>query len=273
MNLFEVASYLLGFVVLVILTQDIHIFPGAFLSKAKFWRRNRKPPSNVESIFIKASDATKLEVWRHAAEHETRLREFVAIVFHGNGGPMENFLFIQMWLGQLGIVSYNFDYRGFGRSEGWPNERGIYLDSDAVWEYVLAREKVDQSQVIIVGVSVGSAPAARTAAKHQPKLLLLTSAFTSLRGAVRAQPVIGLLAPFVRHKLSTIEHIRNLKSTHLLLAHAVNDKIVPYSHSSELEAAYAGAGRVLRLSTTEAGHNMAIYALKNELAKTLMEWL
>ncbi len=273
MNLFSVVFFSIGFLVLLIVTQDLHIFPGAFTSKAKFWKRNRKPPPPVESFFVTAQDQIKLEVWRYPAERETDLSQYKAIIFHGNGGPVDDFLFVQMWLSDLGIASYNFDYRGYGRSDGWPGERGIYSDSDAVYSYLLKKENVDSSRILIIGISVGSGPAARIASMHSPKLLLLASAFTDLRSTIRAQPLIGFLAPFVRHKFPTIDYVKTLTSTDLLIAHARNDRIVPWQHSIELEAAYQGSGNLKRLLSEESGHNLAFFALKRELKETLLAWL
>ncbi|MCB0353173.1 MAG: alpha/beta fold hydrolase [Bdellovibrionales bacterium] len=266
--------YALGFVVLLVLTQDLHIFPGAVLSKINFFgQRNKIIPPEVESIFIRSLDGTSLEVWRYAPESETSVNNYVAVIFHGNGGPVENFLFVQMWLAELGIPSYSFDYRGFGRSSGWPSEKGIYKDSDAVWKYVVEREGVTPDQIVVVGISVGSAPAARAAALHHPKLLLLSSAFIDLRSAARAQPVVGLLAPFVWHRFPTKEYVQTLKQTHLLLAHGLKDNIVPPKHSELLEEAYIGDGNVRRLEAKDSGHNLAFYALKDELKESLREWL
>jgi len=274
MDALYIALYSAGFILLVVLTQDLHIFPGAFISRAQYlWQRNKPIPHGVESCFIKSKDKTNLEVWRYAPGQMSALRDYVAIIFHGNGGPVENFIFVQMWLGDLGITSYNFDYRGFGRSGGWPNERGIYLDSDAVWDYVIEREKITASQIIVVGISVGSGPAARIAARHQPKLLLLASAFTDLRSAVRAQPLVGFLAPFVWSKFPTINFVQELRDTHLLIAHGIHDRIVPPDHSVKLEEAYRGHGSVERLCSDAAGHNMAFYALKDQMQATLSDWL
>ena len=271
MDPFKLALYTLGFIVLLVLTQDIHIFPGAFISKlGVFWNRNKKTPPQVISQFIKSKDGTTLEVWRYQPEEKTDLSDYVAIIFHGNGSPLENFIFIQMWLAELGIPSYNFDYRGYGRSSGWPSEKGIYLDSDAIWEHVMVQEGVDASRVVIVGISVGGAPAARVAAQHSPKLLLLSSAFTDLRSTVRAQPILGILWPFVWHKFSTIEYVSRLGKTDLILAHGTRDKIVPCKHSKELESAYKGTGQVRRLISDVAGHNLVFYDLKDELKESLL---
>lgn len=236
-------------------------------------QRNKKIPPPVEGSFIESTDGTRLEVWRHPPRRKSELSSYVAVIFHGNGGPVENFIFSQMWFAELGIASYDLDYRGFGRSGGWPSEKGIYRDSDAFWEYVVQRENLEPSQIIVLGISVGSGPAARIAALHQPKLLLLSSAFTDLKSAARAQPVLGVLAPFVWYKFPTIDYVRKLERTDLLLAHGLRDRIVPPNHSELLEDAYSGTGRVRRVFSEEADHNSAFFALTNEMEETIAEWL
>src|SRR5690606_31161327 len=116
-------------------------------------------PPGVESVFVKTPDEKQLEVWRLAVA-ESR---YVAIVFHGNAGDVENFFVFQQYLQTLGITSYGFDYRGFGKSSGWPSEEGLYIGSDTVIDYVLDKEGVDPDSLILVGVSIGSGPASYSA--------------------------------------------------------------------------------------------------------------
>ena len=124
-----------------------------------------------------------------------------------------------------------------------------------------------------MGISVGSGPAARLASIYEPKLLLLCSAFTDMKSTVRAQPLVGLLWPFVWSKFPTIDFVKELKSTSLIIAHGQKDNIVPAVHSERIESAYRGNGRVVRLSSKMAGHNMAFYNLKDELKESLREVL
>jgi uncharacterized protein len=274
MGLLHFALYLLGLVIFLVLTQDIHIFPGAFLSRITyFWQRNKPIPCEVESIFVATKDNVSLELWRYAPCEQSEYSKYVGLVFHGNGASLENFIFVQMWLAEMGIASYGFDYRGFGRSSGWPSERGIYLDSDTVWDYVLRREQLDHSRIIVIGISVGSAPAARIAGLHQPKVLLLSSPFTDLRSVVRAQPIAGLFSSLIWTKFPTISYLKELRQTHLLLAHGLKDNLIPSSHSVELERAYKGQGKVRRLTSPTAGHNGTFYDLRHEIKETLISWL
>lgn len=272
--LFHIVCFLLFAAVMLVLTQDIQVFPGALFSL--FTRSSRDPatlPQGVQSLFIQSEDGTKLETWCLDADQTVEPLPYVGIVFHGNGGSMENFLLTQLWFSEMGIRSYAFDYRGFGKSGGWPSEKGIYQDSDAFWKYVIEKEQIDASQIIVFGVSVGGAPAARIAALHHPKVLLMTSTFTSIKDILKEMRLIRFLIPFCRYRLSTIEFVRDLKKTNLLLLHGGNDTIVPPQHTEVLRDAYQGTGTVERLFLESSDHNMVFYAMRRELGDALLRLL
>lgn len=250
--------------VFLIVTQDLQIFPGALFSVFRGrTRRAKSLPYGVESQFIDTADGCRLELWRLPAEDP---RAYIAIVFHGNAGSLENFFLMQLWFQEQGITSYGFDYRGFGHSSGWPNERGIERDSDAVWSYVLAREKIDPSRIIICGFSVGGAPAARIASLHKPKLLVLVSAFTSIPAVISEHPLLRPLARFSWNQLSTETYLSQLSESSLILMHGAVDTIIAPHHSDRLAARYCGTGEVRCLLIAGAGHNDVFFAGRHALA-------
>src|SRR6266436_1388177 len=59
------------------------------------------------------------------------------------------------------------EYRGYGRSEGTPTERGVYRDADAAYLYLVNTKGKDPKTVISFGQSLGSAVAAHLAAHHE----------------------------------------------------------------------------------------------------------
>jgi uncharacterized protein len=267
-------AQIIGFLVLIVLTQDIHVFPGVLFSLFKSSSRDPKTlPSGVESAFITTVDGKRLEVWHLPAAEGIGRLPYVGIVFHGNGASLEKFIALQLWFHYMGIPSYGFDYRGFGKSTGWPSEKGIDRDSDALWDYIVRREQIDASRVIVLGYSVGGAPAARVAAIHQPRLLVLVSAFTTLKNAIREQPLLGFLAPFCWYKLATIDYVRKLRVSSLILAHGERDSLVLPHHTADLRDAYAGTGGVERITSKTAGHNTVFFVIQDELANAVTRYI
>tara|TARA_B100000745_G_scaffold278356_1_gene209351 strand:- start:48 stop:284 length:237 start_codon:yes stop_codon:yes gene_type:complete len=63
----------------------------------------------------------------------------------------------------LGVNVFIFDYRGYGKSEGKPSERGVYRDAEAAIKYLQNRPDVDSKCIIYFGRSLGAAIAINTA--------------------------------------------------------------------------------------------------------------
>lgn len=256
-----------GFYIFTICTQSIHIFPGAFFSLFKSKARSIKDLRHgVESIFLSTPDNKKLELWRLPATGSP----YIGIIFHGNGGTLENFFLTQLWFQEMGITSYGFDYRGYGKSTGWPSEKGITIDSDTVWKYIVDREHIQAENIIILGISIGCGAASRVASIHQPKMLVLSSGFINLPQVVKDNPVTKIFAPFVFHKFPTIEYVKELKNTRLILASGLKDTIIKPYHSKYLAAAYQGNNAVTHLECPESGHNGVFYSLRREMQQLVL---
>ena len=48
-------------------------------------------------------------------------------------------------------------YRGYGKSEGDPSEKGINLDAQATLEYALKKKDIDSDRIFVFGKSLGGA--------------------------------------------------------------------------------------------------------------------
>jgi fermentation-respiration switch protein FrsA (DUF1100 family) len=61
-------------------------------------------------------------------------------------------------------------YRGYGMSEGRPNQRGLQLDAQASLDHLLGRDDVSSSSIVVFGRSLGGAVAIHLAAENQEKV-------------------------------------------------------------------------------------------------------
>lgn len=263
----------IGFLCFVILTQDLYIFPGVIKSKLKFLIKGNKPiPKNITSFTINPSKNKRISVWKFTPDIDIPPSKFKALIFHGNGGSVDEFLYVQMLLGEIGITSYNFDYRGFGDSTVWPSEAGINDDCDKVWEFLIKNENCTPSNTIFLGISIGTAFASRMAMLKSPKLLILVAAFTNLKAIAKLNIISKILIPFLWYKLPNNKYVSQIKSSDLFLIHGKNDNIIPYSNAEKLANCYIGSGKVTSLYSTNAGHNSVIFDLKDEIKNILKEY-
>lgn len=268
----KVLRFVLFAVILVILTQDLQLFPRAFLSLFQSKKRDpRTVPHWVQSTFVTTSDNKKIETWFVDADADAPSTQKVAILFHGNGDLVDNFVGLQVWFSQQGIKSYSFDYRGYGKSTGWPSESGLHKDSEAVWDYVIADTSADPQDIIIVGFSIGTALAARLAAEKNVGTLVLLSAYTNLADVVRERLIFRPLVPFLKYELPTTKYLAKLTSTDLILAHGVEDEVIGFSNFDKVAATYSGKGELIPIVDENATHNDLFWRIRSRLADALRQ--
>lgn len=178
-----------------------------------------------ENVAFLTEDGKILAGWFIPAEEP----KGVLLFCHGNAGNISHRLDSIILFHQLGLSTFIFDYRGYGRSQGKITETGTYADAEAAWRYLVRMKEVPPSEIIIFGRSLGGAVASMIARNHKPKGLILESTFTSIPDiAADIYPFlpVRILTRFI---YSTIENIKDVKCP-VLIVHSRDDDIIPFKH-------------------------------------------
>lgn len=164
-----------------------------------------------------------------AARHLPRPgARFTMVYFHGNAedlGAIEERL--QEFRDRLGVAVLAWDYRGYGRSGGRPDEASTLRDARTVAGWLTGHLGVPPNRIILYGFSLGGAPAVDVAADRRFAGLILQSAFTS---AFRVMTRVRLL-PF--DKFDSLAKIGRVRCP-VLVIHGTADRTVPFSHGRRL---------------------------------------
>jgi fermentation-respiration switch protein FrsA (DUF1100 family) len=91
-----------------------------------------------EDVTITTKDQVILKGWfikqKNPYSHET------IVFFHSNAGNIGNRLFnLDALYFELEVNILIIGYRGYGHSTGVPNEDGLKLDAEAIFEYALSK--------------------------------------------------------------------------------------------------------------------------------------
>jgi fermentation-respiration switch protein FrsA (DUF1100 family) len=172
---------------------------------------------------------------------------------HGNGGNLSYGFDVADPFRKLGVSVFLFDYRGYGRSEGEPDSKGVMLDAEAAYRYVTKNLSVLPSHLVILGESLGGAPAIRMASRHDCAGLITQSTFTSVRDmAGVVYPYFPWLRFFVRTDFPNLDDISRVRAPKLLI-HSRTDEVVPFWMAEKL---FAEAKEPKELWVIDrAGHN------------------
>ncbi|MDP6539247.1 MAG: alpha/beta hydrolase [Planctomycetota bacterium] len=217
-----------------------------------------------EEHYFEASDGVRLHGWWIPADPGAG----AVLLCHGNGGNIAGRLHIASALHEMGLAVFLFDYRGYGNSEGAPDEEGTYLDAVAAWERVTGPLGVAAERLILQGESLGGAVAVELAGRRAAAGLVVESSFTSLADiGAAAYPWLPVRA-LARIRYGTIDKLGALDLP-ILLLHSPADEIVPFSHSERLLAAAGGDARLWR---TSGGHNDGGFTRRAEDLETVREF-
>lgn len=177
------------------------------------------------------------------------------IFFHGKGGNLDTALFRAKRWSNLGYDVLVFDYRGWGMSTNiTPTEPGILEDTRAAHAWMLNRiGPVNANRLVFYGQSLGSATATQLAEQEAPKLLVLESAFASIRDFEVDSSGMDFPVGFIADaKWPTVDRIKNVHVP-LLLLHGLADDFVRSEFSEQI---YANANEPKKLELVPAaGHS------------------
>ncbi|NET39460.1 MAG: alpha/beta hydrolase [Cyanothece sp. SIO1E1] len=183
---------------------------------------------------------------------------------HGNGEDLGDLQPMLQTLVEIGFNVFAYDYRGYGTSEGTPNEQDAYKDVAAAYHYLTTQLQIQPEQIIAYGYSIGGALAIDLAA-HQPIAGLITeSTFTKLFRVVFPWPIL----PF--EKYPSIDKLKQVKCP-ILVMHGTTDEVIPFPHGKSLFAAAPAPKRSLWVEG--AGHTEVPWVGGDQYVDTLQEFI
>lgn len=208
-------------------------------------------PLPIEDVWFQAEDGVKLHGWYVPREEAVATLLF----FHGNAGNITHRLENIFFLHHLKLNVFIFDYRGFGRSAGDPDEEGVQLDSQAAYDALLKQPGVSARSLVIFGRSLGGAFAAYTASRNPAAGIILESAFTNADDMADKMFSILPVGWFLSAELNTLGYVSQLEIPKLFM-HGTRDGVIPFTLGYEL---YKGAAEPKEFySIVGAGHNNTV---------------
>lgn len=233
---------LLGGIVLLLETRFIY-FPS---------RGYDATPSGLalahEDVWLVAEDGVRIHGWYLPVPQP----RWVTLVSHGNAGNISHRLDRALLLqARLRSSVFLYDYRGYGESEGSPEEAGTYRDARAAYRYLVEQKQVKPGELVLFGESLGSAVSLDLALDHPAAALVLEAPFTSVRDMARAT-IFAPLAPFVRTRYESLARVPRLRMP-LLVVQGDRDEVVPPAQGRRLFDAAPEPKRYYAIPG--AGHN------------------
>jgi fermentation-respiration switch protein FrsA (DUF1100 family) len=215
------------------------IFRPAALERAdpRLWGLER-----TRFVTFPAADGSRLTAWWMPPRVQGAP---VLLLVHGRSANIASRAPIMRRLGADGFGVLMFDYRGYGASTGTPSETGLTEDTLAAYDWLTARG-IRPERLVLLGQSLGDAPAAQVAAQRRVAMLVLVSPFTNLpEAAAERVPWLPLgLLHWSRSRYEVAGGLAAVRAPVLLVASRA-DGLVPMANSRALGRAAPGPVRWL----------------------------
>jgi len=192
------------------------------------------------------------------------------LFFHGNGEIVGDYEDMAPLYTNMGINFFPADYRGYGLSTGFPTVTAMMEDAHKIFSFAkqTLNEKGYTGPVIIMGRSLGSAPALELASHYQDDIsaLIIESGFAFALPLLRLLGIdVASLGISEEDGLQNIDRVKHFEKPSLFI-HAEFDHIIPYADAVALHHACPAMDKRL-LKIPKANHNTIFaYGMKEYMA-------
>ncbi|MBM4088717.1 MAG: alpha/beta hydrolase [Planctomycetes bacterium] len=203
---------------------------------------------HFQDVWFHAADKTRLHAWYCPCDHPRA----IILIAHGNAGHVASRApWLQYLQSQARVTTFMFDYRGYGRSEGVPTAAGILDDARAARAKLRELAAIKDSEMLMMGESLGGAVVVHLASESAPRGLILQSTFSSLRDVADVHfPGLSWLVP--ADKLNSAALIAQYRGP-LLQSHGRADDTIPIDSGHRLFRAANEPKEFVEIAG--AGHN------------------
>jgi uncharacterized protein len=198
-----------------------------------------------EDLWIESSDKLKLNAWWIRNPKSAEYKGLI-LLFHGNAENISSHFLNLAWITEYGYELLIFDYRGYGRSEGEPDQKGTHQDALHALRFASKIiESKKSSKFIVYCQSLGGVICARALTEIKDiksiDLLVLDSTFSSYKDLayqkLKDHWLTYLLSPLaefiISDKMASKPYLKDLPMKKLVY-HSKGDLVIPYQFGEEV---------------------------------------
>lgn len=245
----------------------VYVFQGRmiYFPTAAYERTPADVGLDYDTVILTADDGVRITAWYVPADGAMG----TVLFCHGNAGNLSDRLTTLRLLNLLGCNVLALDYRGYGTSEGKPDEQGTYLDAEAAWRYLVQEAGHSPERVVLLGRSLGGAVAVELATRHQPAALVVESSFTSLADVGQIHYPLLPVRPLCRFRYDSARKVPDIACPKLFI-HSTDDELIPLEVGRRL---YEAAAEPKQFLETPGGHNTGGFTYSPEYTRMLGAFL
>lgn len=220
---YTLTAFYLAVLVILKLLESSMVYPGQYLP-------HEAVDLPGEEVHFQSADGQ--DVYGCYLEHEVPIAH--VLFCYGNGDNVSRTAeYLAKMRDEHQVSILTFDYRGYGGSEGRPDEAGILANAEAAQAWLAARAGVQPDQLVLIGRSLGGGVAVHLAATRGARGLVLERTFTSLVDVAAQRLWWAPVRLLMRNRYDSLARIAGYRGP-LLQSHGTADEIVPFESGMRL---------------------------------------
>ncbi|MEP2240313.1 MAG: alpha/beta fold hydrolase, partial [Maribacter sp.] len=223
-----------------------------------------------ENVLI-VDDSIKIHTYLFNPKSKAKANIFL---IRGNSGNTSQGKEIIKPLVNNGFKVYSTDWRGYGKSTGTPDYKGILKDTETAFIDFLQQTKNDSIKTIVYGMSLGGQLAVKLTKDNEPKIdaLVLDGSIESAHSFITDNFKGFYLQSYTskpelyNQNYIAVKDITDIKNTPKLIIQSTKDRAVPFKRGRNL---FNSAQEPKQFWETATEHIQTINELPEELIKKL----
>ena len=186
---------------------------------------------SFEEQFYQVEEGIELNGLLFKADSVSGDRKLIFYI-HGNAENLTTAGGVASSFSDRGYDLFIYDFRGFGKSDGTiDSEARLFADAQILYSQLTRH--YEESNITILGYSIGTGIASWLAAKNQPERLILQAPYFSMKDMMgQKYPIFPTW--LLKYPLETDKRVKETKSR-IYIFHGTDDKVIPYASSTRLK--------------------------------------
>lgn len=172
------------------------------------------------------------------------------IYYGGNGDEASRNISLMSQIGVQNFLLMN--YRGYGRSDGMPEEQDLKRDALFVFDEVSKQYGINSDSIVLLGRSLGSGIASYVASEREVSKVVLITPYDSIVNVAQKRFPLFPVSLLMNQRFESNKLAPQIEEPVLCLI-AEYDQIIPSHHANLLCDAWKG--KMQKLTLTKTDHN------------------
>lgn len=198
-------------------------------------------------VAVTAKDGTKLSGWLRINSKAEKAP--LVLYFGGNGQnsskAFTNFLKNGTFADFAGYNAMMVDYRGYGYSQGKPDDKTMFSDALDIYDYAVKQPYTDPARVVPVGYSIGTGEAVYLASQRRAAGLVLIAPYYSGRDLYNGMVNIfyGPMTGLIRYQFDSERYAPLVKCSPLIFT-SKTDGTISWRQSEALSKRFPSKAKL-----------------------------